>query len=163
MHGSPLSRWDNRLMWKYYDYKDFEIKGEPYFDLNCEEVLYLTDTGRRWDGGNVAIRDKILLKEFDNKETGHKGDNEDNNYSDWKVKPVSGSLMRMTATGLDFQRKQKFRSTRSILNRASSSFFPSLIMMTIHPQRWSDELIPWLYELSWQNFKNVTKYFLVKF
>jgi len=47
MHGSPMSRWDNRLLWKYYDYRDFGIIGEPYFDVNFEEVLYLTDTGRR--------------------------------------------------------------------------------------------------------------------
>lgn len=59
MHGSPLSRWDNRLLWKYYDYRDFGIVGEPYFDIDFEKVLYLTDTGRRWDGGAVAVRDKV--------------------------------------------------------------------------------------------------------
>jgi len=59
MHGSPLSRWDNRLLWKYYGYRDFGIVGEPYFDIDFEKVLYLTDTGRRWDGGAVAVRDKV--------------------------------------------------------------------------------------------------------
>jgi hypothetical protein len=59
MHGSPLSRWDNRLLWKYYDYRDFGIVGEPYFDIDFEKVLYLTDTGRRWDGDAVAVRDKV--------------------------------------------------------------------------------------------------------
>ncbi len=59
MHGSPLSRWDNRLLWKYYDYRDFGIVGEPYLDTDFDEVLYLTDTGRRWDGGAVSIRDKV--------------------------------------------------------------------------------------------------------
>lgn len=58
MHGSPLSRWDNRLLWQYYDYHDFGITGEPYFDLDFNEVLYLTDTGRRWDGDAVSVRDK---------------------------------------------------------------------------------------------------------
>lgn len=61
MHGSPLSRWDNRLLWKYYDYRDFGIVGEPYFDIDFEKVLYLTDTGRRWDG--VAIRDKLTARD----------------------------------------------------------------------------------------------------
>ncbi len=60
MHGSPLSRWDSRLLWKYYDYHDFGIVGEPYFDLNFDEVLYLTDTGRRWDGDSFNIRDKSI-------------------------------------------------------------------------------------------------------
>ena len=58
MHGSPMSRWDSRLLWKYYDYHDFGISGEPYFDINFDEVLYLTDTGRRWDGNSVNVRDK---------------------------------------------------------------------------------------------------------
>jgi hypothetical protein len=60
MHGSPLSRWDSRLLWKYYDYRDFGIIGEPYFDVNFNEVLYLTDTGRRWDGDTFNIRDKSI-------------------------------------------------------------------------------------------------------
>ena len=35
------------------------IMGEPYFDLDFSQVLYLTDTGRRWDGADVSIRDKV--------------------------------------------------------------------------------------------------------
>ena len=58
MHGSPMSRWDSRLLWKYYDYHDFGIVGEPYFDIDFDEVLYLTDTGRRWDGEAVSVRDR---------------------------------------------------------------------------------------------------------
>ena len=59
MHGSPVSRWDNRSIWEHYDYRDFGIIGEPYFDVNFDEVLYLTDTGRRWDGLDVSVRDKV--------------------------------------------------------------------------------------------------------
>lgn len=60
MHGSPLSKYDNKLLWKYYKYQDYGIIGEPYFDVDFSEVLYLTDTGRRWDGDRVSIRDKVL-------------------------------------------------------------------------------------------------------
>jgi hypothetical protein len=59
MHGSPLSRWDNRLIWETIDYHDYGIMGEPYLDLDFDEVLYLSDTGRRWNGGSVSIRDKV--------------------------------------------------------------------------------------------------------
>ena len=59
MHGSPLSKYDNKLLWKYYNYRDFGIIGEPYFDVDFSKVLYLTDTGRRWNGNRVSIRDKI--------------------------------------------------------------------------------------------------------
>ena len=31
MHGSPLSKWDNRDLWKRYDYRDYGIIAEPYF------------------------------------------------------------------------------------------------------------------------------------
>ncbi len=59
MHGSPLSKWDNRDLWKHYDYRDYDILAEPYFDLDFSKVLYLTDTGRRWDGARVSVRDKV--------------------------------------------------------------------------------------------------------
>jgi len=59
MHGSPLSKWDNRDLWKKYDYRDYGIIAEPYFDVDFREVLYLTDTGRRWDGDEVSVRDKV--------------------------------------------------------------------------------------------------------
>jgi hypothetical protein len=59
MHGSPLSKYDNKLLWKYYNYRDYGIIGEPYFDIDFDEVFYLTDTGRCWDGWKVSIRDKV--------------------------------------------------------------------------------------------------------
>jgi hypothetical protein len=59
MHGSPLSRWDNREIWKKYSYKDFGIMGEPYFDIDFTKVFYLTDTGRCWNGEKKNIRDRV--------------------------------------------------------------------------------------------------------
>lgn len=58
MHGSPLSKWDSRKLWSKYKLKDFGIIGEPYLDIDFNKVLYLTDTGRRWNGSKVSIRDK---------------------------------------------------------------------------------------------------------
>ncbi len=59
MHGSPRSKYDNRDLWKHYDYRDFGLIGEPYFDIDFQSVFYLTDTGRRWDGHKVSVRDKV--------------------------------------------------------------------------------------------------------
>jgi len=59
MHGSPFEKWDNRGLWDHIDYRDYGIIGEPYLDVNFDSVLYLTDTGRRWDGSSVSIRDKV--------------------------------------------------------------------------------------------------------
>ena len=55
----PLSKYDNRDLWKHYDYRDYGIIAEPYFDLDFNKVLYLTDIGHRWDGHKVSIRDKV--------------------------------------------------------------------------------------------------------
>ena len=59
MHGSPKSKYDNKDVWKHYDYKKYGIVGEPYFDLDFKKIYYLTDTGRRWDGHKVSVRDKV--------------------------------------------------------------------------------------------------------
>lgn len=59
MHGSPLSKYDSKDLWQTYSYRDFGINGEPYFDIDFSAVAYLTDTGRRWDGHKVSVRDKV--------------------------------------------------------------------------------------------------------
>ncbi len=59
MHGSYSSKYDNKTIWDKYDYKKLGILGEPYMDLNFDEFFYLTDTGRRWDGWNYSILDKV--------------------------------------------------------------------------------------------------------
>lgn len=59
MHGSPRSPWDSKDIWKKYDYHELGIENEPYLDTDFSQVFYLTDTGRRWDGYKVSVRDKI--------------------------------------------------------------------------------------------------------
>ena len=64
MHGSPLSKWDNKDLWKKYDYRDYGIIAEPYFDINWQKMFYLTDTGRKWNNTSSSVRDKVN-SEFD--------------------------------------------------------------------------------------------------
>lgn len=59
MHGSPRSPWDSKDIWKKYNYHSLGIENEPYLDTDFSQVFYLTDTGRRWDGYKVSVRDKI--------------------------------------------------------------------------------------------------------
>ena len=162
MHGSPMSRWDSRLLWKYYDYHDFGIVGEPYFDVDFDKALYLTDTGRRWDGASVNIRDKAsgVRCQVSGRTEGRGVIL--NKYSDWRVNPIPGSLMNMTQKSIDFQNKYKFKSTFDIIEVAERGELSNKIMITFHPQRWTDRPIPWVRELVWQNVKNAGKYFLVK-
>ena len=59
MHGSPRSRHDNRDLWKHHDYHTLGIDHETYLDTDFDQTLYLTDTGRRWDGWRYSVRDTI--------------------------------------------------------------------------------------------------------
>lgn len=128
MEGAPLSKWDNRLFWSARSspftvhYKDLGILTEPYFDLDYSQLFYLTDTGRRWDGYKVSVRDKIPLHQE-----------------------------RWIAQGL------AFRSTKEIISAAFAGTLPPRMMITVHPQRWNDALLPWAKELILQKVKNVVK------
>lgn len=59
MHGSPRSEFDNKDVWKIYPYKSHDIIAEPYLDFNFDQLFYITDTGRMWDGKKYSIRDEI--------------------------------------------------------------------------------------------------------
>lgn len=59
MHGSSGSQYDNRDIWKQVDLAEFQLIGEPYKSIDFNQVLYLTDTSKRWNGNSVALRDKV--------------------------------------------------------------------------------------------------------
>jgi hypothetical protein len=60
MHGSPLSKYNNRELWDRYDYHAYGIDGEAFvsFEENSEMLYYVTDTGRNWSG-KQSLRDVI--------------------------------------------------------------------------------------------------------
>lgn len=58
-HGSPWSKWDSQTIWEHHDLRSAGIAYEPMLDTDFGHTLYLTDTGRRWDGHKVSIRDKV--------------------------------------------------------------------------------------------------------
>ena len=77
-----------------------------------------------------------------------------------KERKSGSDLDTLRAQGL--QEKYKFRTTQDIIDAAEGGLLPDKIMLTVHPQRWSDSFLPWVRELVWQNFKNMGKYFVVK-
>ena len=56
MHGSPLSRFNNKKIWDKYNYKNLGIIGDPAFDIDFRKFFYITDTGRKWNS-NAGVRD----------------------------------------------------------------------------------------------------------
>ncbi|MCB2219459.1 MAG: hypothetical protein KQI35_03615 [Bacteroidetes bacterium] len=57
MEGAPMSKYDNRDLWKKFRLQDYGIVGEPYLNIDFNKVYYLTDTGRNW-GQQYSVRDK---------------------------------------------------------------------------------------------------------
>ena len=128
MHGAPTSKWDGKDLWKHYDYRQYGIIGEPYFDVDFSQIFYLTDTGRCWDGCKVSVRDKI---------------------------PVYQDLW--TSQGLTYH------NTKDVMNAVATEALPARIMITTHPQRWTDNVFAWIKELVLQSIKNTIKRkFLIK-
>ena len=127
MHGAPRSKYASRDLWKHYDYHDFGIIGEPYFDVDFSKVFYLTDTGRRWDGFNVSVRDKVPV------------------YQDLWV-----------------EKGWTYHSTDDIIRAVEAGTFPEQLMMTTHPQRWTEAKGAWLMEAGVQTVKNVVKRIMVR-
>jgi len=122
-HGSPLTKWNNKDIWKKYNYKDFNILAEPFFDIDFSKTLYLTDTGRSWNGRKYSVRDRVNL-------------NSEN---------------------------KSYNSTFQIINAINNNSLPGRIHINVHSQRWHTNPIFWIWELFFQNIKNIIKrYFFVK-
>ena len=109
MHGAPRSEFDGRDLWKVYDYHNYGIIGEPYFDVDFSKVFYLTDTGRRWDGFHVSVRDKVPV------------------YQDKWI-----------------EKDWVYHATDDIIAALKTDELPKRLMMTTHPQRWTDNRPQWL-------------------
>lgn len=56
MHGSPLSKYDNRDLWNRYDFKHLDIIGDA--SISIKAINYFSDTGRTWSERD-NIRDFI--------------------------------------------------------------------------------------------------------
>lgn len=146
MHGSPTSKWDNRDLWKKYNYRDYGIVGEPYLDFltgnpNGEnEIRYFTDTARMWDGEKYNVRDK---------------------------QPVGSEQPFITAKGNPFATSAiplhyPIHSTFDFMEWLNTKPDPDVLMITTHPQRWTDKSVDWFLELVKQNLKNRIKSFIIK-
>jgi len=126
MHGSPKSKFDNKAIWEKYNYKELGIIGEPYYDMDFSKAFYLTDTGRRWDGYKVSVRDKMPVHQ-----------------DRWNQQGLS------------------FHTTNQIITAANEGKLPDKIMITVHPQRWTNNPDLWAKEFLMQKMKNVVKYVLI--
>ena len=144
MHGSPISKWDNRDLWKTHNYQEYGIVGEPYFDFLStqslekkfesdakadlkEKAMYFTDTGRMWNGDKYNVRDIAN-------------------------QPINQST----------DQPPKIHSTFDLINWLNTKPNQQMIMITTHPQRWTTNKSMWMKELFFQTLKNNIKRFIVR-
>lgn len=59
MHGNSLSKWDNRDLWKKYNFKDYGIMGEAYLSVNFGDLFYASDSGGSWKNKGFRVRDIV--------------------------------------------------------------------------------------------------------
>lgn len=59
MHGNCLTHYDNKDLWKIYNFNKFDIIGEAYLSINFNKIVYFSDTGRRWDGIKYRVKDAV--------------------------------------------------------------------------------------------------------
>jgi len=167
MHGSPKSQFDNKAIWDKYDYKKLGLIGEPYYDMNFDEVFYLTDTGRRWDGWKVSVRDKVPQQELWAKQglvfhsTQDIIDALDNRKLELSSegREVSSEKREVSSERREVSSEKRVVSSerREMSSPESYLKIPNKVMFTMHPQRWHDSTFPWAKELVMQNLKNVVK------
>ncbi|MBR0072950.1 MAG: hypothetical protein IJP95_03865, partial [Bacteroidales bacterium] len=56
---------------------------------------------------------------------------------------------------------QSYHSTSQIIEAAKQGSLPTKIMITTHPQRWTDNKVQWFKELLLQNAKNFVKRIII--
>jgi len=141
MHGSPTSKFDNRDLWKLNDYRELGVIAEPYLDfLSTPAVLngditYFTDTARMWDGGKYNVRDKSII--------------------------CHQSSVTNDQSSVISSKMKTIHSTYDFIEYINNGPTENGMMITTHPQRWTDQPLPWLQELVFQNIKNLLKKILI--
>ncbi len=56
----------------------------------------------------------------------------------------------------------KIKSTHHLIDAIGKELSDKNMMLNIHPERWEDAVLPWVWNLVWQRFKNSVKYTLIK-
>jgi len=157
MHGSPMSRYDNRMIWEKYDYRELGIIGEPYFDVDYKEVFYVTDTGRRWNHESASVRDRVESGfDIEVRSTGHLIEMLERREKRLvrPSEPPAGTprelVHRAGESALIGANEERINI--SLADRQGNNFnacggsegLPDKIMFNVHPQRWHDRPWPWV-------------------
>lgn len=135
MHGAPTSKWDGKELWKKYDYKALGIIGEPYFDTDF-----------------LSLRNDCSSGVFYLTDTGRCWDGYKVSVRD----KIPGYQEQWTAAGLTWH------TTHALIEAVEQGKLPNHVMITTHPQRWTNDTAAWWKERLLQGAKNIVKRIIVK-
>ena len=148
-------------------------KAYARFVRNIEEMRQVVDVRTITMHGSPMSRfdSKEMWQKYDYKKLGLIG--EPQMDVDW------GEMVYLTDTGRSWNavsRRDKvadralewkekgwvYETTDDVIKAVKEGRFPTCVMMTVHPQRWSDNMWEWTLELVMQKVKNVVKWVLLK-
>jgi len=138
------------LLRQYYPVRVISMHGDP---------LSPHDNRRLWDYVNYAdfgiICESYLDIDYDRvfyfTDTGRRWDASNANRRDRVLQNSDTRGIRLKRSTCDFH------STFDLIRSVSSWEMPDRIVINTHPQRWNNDIVPWLKELVGQNVKNVIK------
>lgn len=134
MHGAPTSRYDSKDLWKKYDYKTLGIIGEPYRDTDF-----------------LSLRNDCYSGVFYLTDTGRCWDGYKVSVRD-KIPQYQDEWTKQGLT---------WHTTQALIEAIKANKLPNHVMITTHPQRWTNDSALWWKELVLQNSKNIIKRFLI--
>jgi hypothetical protein len=134
MHGSPTSKFDNRDLWKLNDYRELGVIGEPYLDFLTSKAATSGDIAYFTDTARMWDGGKYNVRD----------------------KSVICDQLSVISS-----KKRKIHTTFDFIEYIKNKPTGNGMMITTHPQRWTDKPLSWLQELVFQNIKNYIKKMLV--
>ena len=133
MHGSSMSDYDNREIWEHAELSEFGLIGEPYLSVDYSQVFYMTDTGRRWDGDKVSVRDKVAdnFKPVGSDQAGEIRNQKSEIRNQKLTQHPTSNTQHLT-----------FRSTKDIISAIHNGEFPAQVLLQSHTL-WTDSFVQW--------------------
>lgn len=131
---------------KYFDVKTICMHGSPTSKFDNRDI-WKTNDYKKFDLIGEPYLDLDFERVFYLTDTGR----------GWNAKSVS---IRDRVSYL--HNKFEFRNTLDIIRSIKKGEFPHHAMITIHPQRWTDNWMEWLQEFLFQNIKNSVKWLMNK-
>ena len=134
MHGAPRSKWDSKDLWKGYDKETG--KNYDYKELGVIGEPYL----------DTDFSDVFYLTDTGRCWDGYKVSVRDR---------IPGYQEEWSQKGLSWH------TTQELIKAVEEGKLPKHVMITTHPQRWTNDSIAWWKELVLQNLKNIIKGLIV--